>query len=82
MIIIVGVDMISQHCLVCSSLNNIHEELDSQAFECWNCKQAWWLDDQARLEYMVFNDVDTLQAETDLSKSDSKIMFATSTGEV
>lgn len=38
----------------------------SQAWECWNCKAKYWLDDQARLEYMVHHDLTFTEAENDL----------------
>ena len=61
--------MFSQHeyCLLCSSLNKLLVGECDHAWECWNCQSRWWLDDQARLEYQVHNNLNFEQAEADLT---------------
>lgn len=59
---------ITEHCLLCSSKNKILIDSHSQAWECWNCNTSYWIDDQARLEYMVYNQVTSKEAERDLKR--------------
>lgn len=74
----------TEHCLICGSLNVIHEPENNHAWECWNCQQKWWIDDQARLEYQVHYDIDITQAELDLigNMSGREILFADTKGEL
>jgi len=58
--------MLTEHCLICSNANHLGIQQETHAWECWHCNTRWWLDDQARLEYMVHYDINFAQAETDL----------------
>ena len=76
-----------EHCLICGSANNLEMGDVDHAWECWNCNQRWWIDDQARLEYTVYYDVSLLQAEQDLSNrntdfDDRVVNFAKTSGEI
>lgn len=44
----------TEHCLLCSSKNKLLVSDIDHAWECWNCNTRWWIDDQSKLEYMVF----------------------------
>ncbi len=60
--------MYSQHeyCLLCSSLNKLLINKTDHAWECWNCNSRYWLDDQARIEYMAHFSLSYDIAEEDL----------------
>ena len=58
----------SEFCLLCSSKNHLVVDALTEAWECWNCCARYWLDDQARLEYCIFYDVDFAAAERDLKE--------------
>lgn len=62
--------MFSQHeyCLLCSSLNKLLVGDTDHAWECWNCNVRYWIDDQARLEYMVHYGIPIEIAEKALEK--------------
>lgn len=74
----------SEYCLICSSLNHLVVNDHCEAWECWNCHARYWLDDQARLEYMVHNDRSFAEAEQDLINplTDISPYFAMSQGTV
>jgi len=63
-----------EHCLLCSSANYVLIFPESQAWECWNCQSKYWIDDQARLEYMVFSSYTFQEAEQSLK--DGNLIFA------
>lgn len=58
--------MQTEHCLICGSLNRLLLLPTTEAWECWNCSIKYWLDDQARLEYMVVNNLSFREANLDL----------------
>ena len=66
--------MFSQHeyCLLCSSLNKLLVEETDHAWECWNCNTRWWIDDQARLEWMLWANQTAKQAEWIINFSSTK----------
>lgn len=58
----------SEYCFLCGSLNHLIIEENDEAFECWNCGNPQWIDDMARLLYMVTNKVTLKEAEKNLLK--------------
>ncbi len=58
--------MVTEHCLVCGTPNQLYEPEQAEAFECVNCGTRFWIDDQCRLEYMVRLGVGFKSAEQDL----------------
>ncbi len=53
-------------CDNCYSKNVIRTNIDTEAFQCWNCQAFDWLDDQYRLEHQVFYGLDYDGAERNL----------------
>lgn len=56
----------TEYCLLCSSKNKLLVGDVDHAWECWNCNARYWIDDQARLEYMVHHDISSGEADQDL----------------
>lgn len=52
-----------EHCLICGTLNELNEPEKAEAWECYNCRTRYWIDDQCRLEYMVRTGVRFKDAE-------------------
>ena len=63
-----------EYCLICSTPNLIHEPYLHDAWECYVCGTRYWIDDQSRVEFMVYHDVDFQTAEQRLR--DGEVQFA------
>lgn len=73
----------TETCPCCISVNYIfHDSPIGQAYECWNCGSRHWLDDQARLEYMVYEDVSLEQADSALEDGSVRFLSAYPTQEL
>lgn len=56
----------TEYCLLCSTPHILYLTPDAQAWQCTLCNEKYWLDDNERLAYMVFNGVGHDEAEKDL----------------
>lgn len=65
----------SEFCLLCSSNNHMVVDNLTEAWECWNCQARYWLDDQARLEYCIYHNIDIAIADNDLQEHHLNSMF-------
>lgn len=65
----------TEYCFLCGSLNHLVIEENDEAFECFNCGNPQWIDDTARLLYMITNKRKLIEAEKDLQKSKPHFCF-------
>jgi hypothetical protein len=61
------------HCPICSTGQKLIDTGAAEAWECVFCTQRWWVDDQARLEYMVFHGKNTEEADADLKEANGPL---------
>lgn len=63
-------------CNFCDSVNHLVYNTADFAYECYNCCERHWLDENAKGEYMILNSLDEEEVEKELQ--DGKPMFALS----
>lgn len=53
-------------CNNCGSVNRLEITLSSEAWECWNCQDRHWFDDDCRKSYAARKGIGLLRADIDL----------------
>ncbi len=63
-----------EHCLSYNTLDVISEDLDCEAFECWNCQQRSFVSWQGLFHYMLRTNSGEIEAYQDLNTYKPKIV--------
>ena len=61
-------------CENCLSYNSIDENLDDEAFECWNCQQRSFIPYQGLVHYMLRTGRGEIKSYQDLETNEPKII--------
>lgn len=68
-------EWLTEHCLVCGSVNHIFLNQEAHAWECWACFQKWWIDDLAKDTIIITCSVDDDEAEDMMINCHPSIIF-------
>lgn len=64
----------SEYCHICSSINHIFiDDPFVFVYECWNCKNRMWIDEDAKQSYIVMSGLPASQVEEELFSSSCTI---------